>query len=166
MKKIMYFPAFILLIFITGCQSSGQKKNDKARADSLKEPQPIVNIKVNKVYDDNGNLVRMDSSYVWSYSNIKGDTTVVNADSLLGKFKPFFFSSFPDSLDSKLEHFFPADSLFYHNFFNHDYFFDRFDSQFREMEKMLHRMDSLKRSFINKNLPDFPEPKTGKGPII
>ncbi|MCB4234259.1 hypothetical protein LDL59_01710 [Kaistella anthropi] len=47
--------------------------------------QPIEDIKVNKEYDENGNLIRYDSTYTYYYSNIEGDE--IAADSIFNNFR-------------------------------------------------------------------------------
>src|SRR4051812_3814635 len=75
-------------LLLTSCQknSDGQhhKKETTATNTADRVRKPAVNIKVNKHYDDKGNLVGMDSTYSWYYSNIKGDTARI--DSLFHNF--------------------------------------------------------------------------------
>ncbi len=52
--------------------------------------QPKEDIKVNKEYDENGYLIRYDSTYTYYYSNIEGDEIV--ADSI------WFFVNFGESM--------------------------------------------------------------------
>lgn len=53
--------------------------------------QPQENIKVNKEYDKNGNLISYDSTYSYSYSSSSMDEIdPQKRDSLLNEFKSFF----------------------------------------------------------------------------
>ena len=53
------------------------------------EKSPDEQIKVEKEYDENGNLIRFDSSYVWSWTDTTG---VFGLEDLLGKDIHQFFS--------------------------------------------------------------------------
>jgi hypothetical protein len=71
---------------------------EKRREYNNNKECPQTEIKVNKEYDKNGNLVRFDSSYSYYYSNVAGDTVL--QDSILNAFKAhfnqhYFFSNEP-----------------------------------------------------------------------
>jgi hypothetical protein len=164
MKRIL----FLLLIpfLFSGCsdaQTAGNKK-DKEKAPVVTEntPKPKVDIKVNKVFDENGNLVKYDSTYVWSYSNIKGDSVTVNADSVLSEFRPFINDRFPDFKTPDFNDFMFSDSSFYRNFFSPDYFYDRWQQSLKESERMFREMDSLKNLFFQQNYPGLQKPEKEK----
>src|SRR5687767_14208647 len=80
-----------LALIISSCHIKGQdgaeSKNKSANvSDSLDKPK--VNIKVNKHYDDKGNVVGFDSTYSSFYSNVEGDT--LKMDSLFRSFDRHF----------------------------------------------------------------------------
>ena len=161
MKRIMFL-LMIPFLFV-GCsdaQSTGKKeKNEKDKVVTENVAKPKVDIKVNKVYDDNGNLVRYDSTYVWTYSNIEGDSVTINADTLLSEFKPLFNDRFPDFKTPGFNDFIFNDSIFYRDFFSPDYFYDRWQQSLKESEKMFREMDSLKNMFFQKNYPGLQKPE-------
>ena len=164
MKRILFL---ILVPFLfTGCsdaQSTGNKKNkDNKPAVTEKAVKPKVDIKVNKVFDKNGNLVKYDSTYVWTYSNINGDSVTVNADTVLSEFRPFFDEQFPDINMPGVDDFLYSDSSFYQNFFMHDYFFDRWQHSQKESERIFREMDSLKNMFFQRNYPGLQQPDNKK----
>ena len=163
MKRIVFL--LMLPFLFVGCSDAqtgkkGEKDNDKVVAENVVKPK--VDIKVNKVYDDNGNLVRYDSTYVWTYSNVEGDSVTINADTLLSKFKPLFNDRFPDFKTPGFNDFIFNDSTFYRDFFSPDYFYDRWQKSLKESEKMFWEMDSLKNSFLQRNYPGLLKPDTEK----
>ncbi|NOY36479.1 MAG: hypothetical protein GXO83_02790 [Chlorobi bacterium] len=161
MKKIL-IPVLLAFAAVTSCQSKAGHDPQKTEPDTLKSPQPKVDIRVNKEYDDQGNLVRMDSTYIWSYTNTRGDTFNIVADSLLGGFRPYSFNEFPDSTDVWLNPFFNYDSTFYTDFFHNNYFFDRWNKEFREMEHELHKLDSLRDAFLKRHYPEMVPKRRGQ----
>lgn len=48
-----------------------RKKDSDLKKDTI---QPKTTIQVHKEYDENGNLIRLDSTYTYFYSNIKNDS--------------------------------------------------------------------------------------------
>ena len=90
-----------------------------------KANKPDVKYKVNKEYDDKGNVIRYDSTYSYSWS--ENGQNPQNIDSLLKNFNQQFFFSFGN--DSTFDHMksmwpFSSDSIFSH--------FPNFDNQFDE----------------------------------
>lgn len=154
MKKLLIL--FLIPLLVTSCtgQIDEKTKNEtgKPKDESI---QPKTDIRVNKEYDEDGNLIRYDSTYVWSYSNVQGDSMVVDIDSVMSKFYPF--------LDSRQHFYFPRfgddmfydDSLFYHNFLNQDYFKKRWEDSRERMNKMMDEMDSIKSEFFKEFYPDL-----------
>lgn len=102
----------IVLLALTACSfaQKPQKSNTKN--------QPKVHINVNKQFDENGNIIRYDSTYSWSWTN----TEESFSDSVLNLFfpKPNFILDSPLSL-------FDNDTLLYNHFYSpflNDPFFD------------------------------------------
>lgn len=69
MKKMVNFFAFVVLSLCSLAQAPSESK-------------PEVNINVTKEYDDNGNVIRYDSTYSYSYSG----SDMSQLDSLYQKF--------------------------------------------------------------------------------
>ena len=114
-----------LLALVFGFQLTMMAQKSKSSHASPKE-----DIQVNREYDENGNLIKFDSVYSYSWS---GDTT------LLKSISPEIFSKlFDDQFN------FSSDSTFFDNFF-----FDRFDKSF------FGPFSNKKDSIINKNEPYF-----------
>jgi hypothetical protein len=142
MKRVILLGVF----FIFSTLGNAQILNDTTPGHA----KPKVQVKVNKVYDENGNVVRYDSVYTWSYHS----GNQIDVDSLMGKFMPYFHQHFSDSL---FEHFsqpvFPlSDSALMLDFFNNDHFFDQWHEQLFDFKHQLQAMDSLKRQFFKQFL--------------
>jgi hypothetical protein len=131
-RKWMEFPIFILFSIIL---YSFVIHNDKAidfvpdKNDSLKTNQPKVDVKVNKKFDEKGNLILYDSSYSIIYNSNDADIQIFNleSDSIFSQFKNNmmgndFFKGFPD--------------MGYQNdFFNRDPF-----ENMKRMQEMMNKM--------------------------
>lgn len=131
--------------------SMGFVLGSHAQSKDSQKQLPKEDIKVNREYDEKGNLIRFDSTYTYNWS---GDTTLLN-------------STFPE----EFEHFFDQnlsffnDSTFGGNSFQHDFdqlFFSPFsskrDSIFMKKfgENHLHSF-KYKNDSIPLNLKDFDE---------
>ena len=112
----------VVLILCSSCQenskaqNAAEKKanNASAATDSLGKPK--VSIKVNRRYDDKGNLIGFDSTYSSYYSNIKGDTSKM--DSLMQGFDSYFNRNRSSFFDNRLNNLFFNDSMRYPDFFH------------------------------------------------
>jgi len=141
----------IILSFLFS--SCNEKSNGQDRAELKQERlqaqdstnKPKVNIKVNKHYDDKGNVIGFDSTYTSYYSNVQGDTA--RMDSLMHSFDKYFkrdhFSFFNDEFDRM----FFSDSLRYPDFFHKDFFMKRYELNDHYLRDMMERMDSIKNRF-------------------
>ena len=142
---------------LAGLMVSAQSVNDTTNVE-LNKPQ--IKIKVNKIYDENGNVVGYDSTYVWSYSNTtNGKSITINPDSLLSRFKPYFDEHFQMPSDPFSGKFF-NDSSIYFDFFRNDHFFDQWQNQLFNFKQDIERMDSLKKRFFKKYIQEQKEKDT------
>ena len=141
MKRIGILALAISLI-LNSC--NGQKKTEKTEMakDTI---TPKTNIIVNKEYDDEGNLIRYDSTYSSYYSNIVTD--ILLGDSVFSNFKNFFNQSYGFSTQPYFNNFFFEDSLLKYDFYKKDFFSNRFQNNMEKMDKLFMEMDSLKNSF-------------------
>lgn len=127
-----------------GQNATGLKKDHPSVAqDSLNKPE--VNIKVNRRYDDKGNLIGFDSTYSSFYSNVKVDTA--GMDTLMNRFDRFFNRHHSSIFDQQFNSLFFTDSLRYPDFFHKDFFLKRYELNDDYFRSMMHRMDSIKNSF-------------------
>lgn len=140
----------ILPILFSSCN---EKSNGQDRAELRKEklqPQdsankPKVNIKVNKHYDDKGNVIGFDSTYTSFYSNVQGDTA--RMDSLMHSFDQYFKRDHFPLFNGELNRMFFNDSLRYPDFFHKDFFMKRYELNDHYFRDMMERMDSIKNRF-------------------
>lgn len=150
----------LFLLAFSGCNGQTQKgKSEPAetqkvtplKGDSLAAPR--IDVKVNRQYDNNGNIVKFDSTYSYFYSGPKGPKQLGN-DSVFSSFRSFFEKNYPDLMDRRTNNIFFSDSLFKYDFFNEDYFQKRFELNNKMFEDMYQQMDSIKRGFMKKNYPN------------
>ena len=158
MKKI----ALIVLstLFLTSCNAQTKKEFAKELTDVSKEKiQPKIDYKVNKEYDENGNLIRLDSTFSYYYSNINKDVMI--NDSIFKKFNDYF--SINSSFNNLwFDDFFKQDDYLEEHFFKQDFFRGDFDKNQKLINKMLQRMDSLKNKFFLEQFPLEDKKKNSK----
>ena len=136
-------------LIVTSCheKSNGQPGKEplgkNSAADSLYKPK--VNIKVNRHYDEKGNVTGFDSTYTSFYSNMDGDTG--RMDSLMNRFDLFFNRDHASDFNMNFNSLFFTDSLRYPDFFHNDFFMKRYELNDPFMRDMMHRMDSVKNEF-------------------
>jgi hypothetical protein len=150
----------LLFMVFSGC--NGQTKNEKSELAETKKVLPLkgdpldkpkIDVKVNRQYDDKGNIVKFDSTYSYFYSSPKGSMHSGN-DSVFSGFRSFFEKSYPNLMDHRTNNIFFNDSLFKYDFFNDDYFQKRFELNNKIFENIYQQMDSIKRGYMKKNYPN------------
>ena len=137
----------VLAVSMTLLSCIGQTKN---KENKVKDNLPQTNIKVNKEYDKNGNIVKYDSTYSSYYSNIKGDTIL--KDSIFKDFKNQFNQSYFFSRQPYFKDFFFEDSLLKYDFYKKDFFYNRFRLNMEKMDSLFRGMDIMKNDFFNKQI--------------
>lgn len=148
----------MLIVSLSIVSCNGQNEDaDKNIADQNTGEfgKPKTNVKVNKEYDDEGNLIRYDSAYSWSYSNIQGDSVFVDVDSAMRQFHSFMNARKEYGFPFHNEDMFYSDSLFYYDFLNQDYFMNRWEDQMNDMNNAIREMDSIKSLFFEQYYPDM-----------
>jgi hypothetical protein len=137
----------ICFMFLAGCDrktDAQTAKNDRAASDTPAKPK--VNIKVNRQYDEKGNVVSFDSTYTSFYSNMDGDTATM--DTLMKGFDRYFDFNYPSIFQREFKPLFFTDSLRYPDFFHDDFFLKRYELNDRYMRDMMKRMDSIKNRYF------------------
>ncbi|GAA4806533.1 hypothetical protein [Litoribaculum gwangyangense] len=135
MKTLKIIPIlFFSLVF--NCYGQNKQK------DNPNKIKPDENIQVNKEYDEQGNLIKYDSIYSYSYSS----SSKLN-DSIKMQFQRHFknHSFFNDAF---FDNFFKNDSLI-DPFDQRNFFFDGFINQDDDIKNMMRRMDSIQQMFFN-----------------
>ena len=166
MKNLVSFMIVFLTIF-SSC--SAQQKEKEGNVFGKNEPKE--DIKVNKEYDEDGNLVRYDSVYTYSYSNSTNGS--VQNDSLMAELRKRINSQFSFSSSNMFDDFFGSDSLMTSGFFSNDFaekFFsqspflnsDDFLKQQEELNEKFRQMDSLRQKAIREEFENAKKRKTQK----
>lgn len=126
--------AFLVIFSFSNCNA--QTNKDK----SLK---PQTKVKVNKEYDEHGNLIRLDSTYTYFYTSKINDT--LSLENVRNQFDSQFQSL--DSLFSK--NLFLKDLFESKSTFKKDFFEDNFYKNQKEIEQLMKKMDSIRFQFYN-----------------
>ena len=117
--------------------------------------EPKGQWEIHKEYDDLGNLIKYDSIY--SYSNVKGDSLIVNLDSIMDSFRGYFKDKVPFDWQDQFSYFPKNDSLFMKDFFKDDYFFNNWERHHSVIEGMIKKIDSVRNAFLMKYHPGLKE---------
>ncbi|MCE3225617.1 MAG: hypothetical protein K0S32_168 [Bacteroidetes bacterium] len=147
------------LFIMSACEGQNTKRSLSEKPESKSIPltdsikkEPDVRVKVNKKYDDKGNIIRYDSTYSYVYSS-PGGTLHMSNDSIFNHFRSYFHKNHSAFMNPETDNIFFNDSLFKYDFFNEDYFFKRFQLNKGAFEDMFKQMDSLKNNYLEKNYP-------------
>jgi hypothetical protein len=149
MKTLSIIYAGALLMSMQACQSQTnkviapkEKKSSLTLQDSLNKPN--YNVKVNKEFDEKGNLVRYDSTYSYSYI-YKGGKAPEG-----GKPYPDNFFEMPSfGMFGSKDNVLTNDSLFRSLFFNDDFFKKQSELNQQFFDRLQPKMDSLRNSYFN-----------------
>ncbi|GAB4251673.1 MAG: hypothetical protein Kow0079_05790 [Vicingaceae bacterium] len=147
MKKLVLLS--VVAVLLNGCNAQDKDKNETSNE---VQPKPKVSWKVNKEVDENGNIIRYDSTYTWTYSS-NGEHVNVNVDSVLNAFNSYFNTQMPGFFDKSIMDPFWNDSLLHKDFLMDDYFYQRFHENFLQMDEMFKRMDSIRNKFFEDHFP-------------
>ncbi|MDG5492008.1 hypothetical protein [Psychroserpens sp. SPM9] len=156
---------YILLLALTFFSFSCNGQENKAKKEETKDVEdnsivkPKGTWKVDKEFDENGNLIRYDSIYSWSSNSKYDDFSSLNKDSLMQSFKSRFFTNFSKFENEGFEHIFSQDSLFSNRFFNDDFFVSPFGKDFMDIDKMRQQMIARQKEFLEKYQSEFINPK-------
>jgi hypothetical protein len=154
MKKIMLV-AVLLSFSLISCNAQEKSRKTEQKKDSI---QPEVNIRVNKEYDEHGNLIRIDSTYTSFYSNIKSDSILEKQ--IFEKFRGNFDLNF-NSIDSLfMKDFYIEDPFKEFDFYTDDFFENHFMLRQKRIENIFKEMDSLKNSFYKRKQQELKKNKT------
>ncbi|TDQ30920.1 hypothetical protein CLV82_1617 [Zeaxanthinibacter enoshimensis] len=139
----------IILLFIMLLSSSCNGQEAREKHDSAKAPEGSW--KVNKEYDEAGNLIRYDSIYSWSSMSGFRNDKMMDPDSLMASIKSRFAENFPGLGDmySGFDHFSPGDSI-WTPFPGNDFFQGPMGKQFMDMEQIRERMQMMQRQLLER----------------
>ena len=149
--------AWMALLSLTACIGQQKEQQESKKDTKTKKDTPKGAWEVRKEYDEFGNLIRYDSVYTWSYSNIEGDSIQVNLDSIMDRFQAHFEADSPFLWRDRFSYFPEADSLFVKDFFEEDYFFKNWEQQQHDMRELMRKMDSSRNAFLKRFHPGLME---------
>ncbi len=143
MKQII-ISLFLSFMVLYGCKGQNNEEANNTSKETINQPQ--TEVKVNKEYDENGNIVKYDSTYSYYYSNIDGDFLL--EDSIMSNFKNHLNINFEFSSDPFFDDFFFQDSLMQYDFYNNDFFIERYRKNHEKMNDLFFEIDSIKNLFF------------------
>ena len=146
MKKIIGL-SFFLFFSLLSCDAQEKFKKDADKTDTIK---PKTSYKVHKEYDENGNLISVDSTYTYFYSNIKNDSILEKQ--FFDRFKGNFYDEFHLSDSLVMKGFMGDDILDFNDFYTDEFFQNNFKRHRLRMEEIFKRMDSLKNNFYHNKI--------------
>jgi hypothetical protein len=156
-KYVLLFMVGLLSISCNG-QKNEQKTETKESDEKLVE-QPKGIWKVDKEFDENGNLIRYDSIYSWSSNGKFDNLSLSDKDSLMQSFKSRFFTNYSGFENEGFENVFSQDSLFSKRFFNDDFFGSNFGNDFMDIDKLRQQMIARQKKFLEKYQSEFIKPE-------
>ncbi|MBQ0787426.1 MAG: hypothetical protein KBT69_08000 [Oceanihabitans sp.] len=154
MKKYV----LLCMVGLLSMRCSGQNTETETKKEKLVE-QPKGSWKVDKEFDENGNLVRYDSVYSWSSSNTYDKLSLSERDSLMQSFKSKFFTNFSEFENQGFEAVFSPDSLFSKRFFNDDFFESPFGADFIDIDKIRQQMTARQKRLLEKYQSELIQPE-------
>lgn len=133
-----------IMLNLSACNGQPTTDGSTASVDTLaaNSDTPQVDVRVNRQYDEHGNLIAYDSSYTSVYRSHRGDAVFM--DSVFKDFMPGFSMRYPFLNDPGFSSLFFPDSSFHRDFFDQDFFQKRMEMNQRYMQRMMEQMDSLK----------------------
>ncbi len=148
MKK--YILVCIMGLLSLSCNSQNDKitNTEIAKSDEKTVEEPKGTWKVNKEFDENGNLIRFDSVYAWSSDNTDKRLSFAEHDSLMQSLRSRFSSHFSGFENQGFEDIFSQDSLFSKHFFGEDFSESEFGSYFSDMDDLRKQMMERQKKFL------------------
>lgn len=157
-KYILLFMVGLLSVSCKGQENETSKVEKEAhRTDIVEEPKGTW--KVDKEFDENGNLIRYDSIYSWSSNDKFENLSLSDKDSLMQSFKSRFFSNYSGFENQGFEDVFSQDSLFSKHFFTNGFFGSNFGNDFMDIDKLRQQMIARQKKFLEKYRSEFIKPE-------
>lgn len=152
-----------MMMFLLTVACSGQKNESEnlepKESDKKNTTEPKETWKVDKEFDENGNLIRYDSVYSWSSHSALNDLSSLDRDSLMQTLKSSFFTNLSGFKEQGFEAVFSQDSLFSKHFFNDEFFDSDFGNDFMHIDKIRKQMLQKQKRFLEKYQSEFMKPK-------
>ena len=158
MKTIVMSLALAFSLF--SCNAQEKKKPlESAQNDIKKESlKPKGSWRVNKEVDENGNIIRYDSIYSYSYNNLNGEVVdIEDVDSVIQSFQRYFEDRIPQSWNQDFMRPYWSDSIIEENFFQNDFFQNRWKDDLFNIESKMKQIDSIRNQFFKQYHPGLLE---------
>jgi len=148
-------------ILTLGCNAQEKNKEplSKTETDSKRTEPPKGTWKVDKEFDENGNMIRYDSIYSWSSGDDFAQLGKADQDSLLRSFQSRFYRNFSRIDDPRYKDLFADDSLFTKRFFDNDFFGSQFGKDFMDIDRVRERMEAMQKEFLERYQSQFVNPE-------
>jgi len=99
-----------------------EKELKTVKYDAITGTNPKVQIKITKQYDQEGKLVKFDSSYSYHYSSTGRDALKGEADRTSREFKSYHSTLLSNKMNTQLNNLLLNDSLLWSDFLNENRF--------------------------------------------
>lgn len=140
----------VLLLVLNSCEGQEKKEVELTKKAIQEEIQrPKGNWKVDREFDENGNLIHYDSIYSWS-SDPLDDLSSLDRDSLLSNLESKFYNHYSQFKYQGFEDLFDPDSIFSKQFFTEGFFTSDFGADFMELDRNRKRMMERQMEFLEK----------------
>lgn len=168
MKKITILSlAVILNISCNAQENEKEEKSQKEQDNQLNDSAvPRGTWKVDKEFDENGNLIKYDSIYSWSSEDDLNRLSSLDRDSTLQSIQSRFYRNLSRLGNQRFDDIFSPDSLFLDRFFDDEFFTSQFGKDFMDVDKMYKRMEDRQKEFLEKyrsELKELDEESSKKG---
>jgi len=153
MKKHVLSFIFVLLSVSFYAQNPDNNKANTKEGEAVEKPKGTW--KVNKEFDENGNLIRYDSIYSWSSTEKYEDFLPFDTES----FKSNILKIYSMFEDEGFEDIFSQDSLFNQRLSSDDLFKRSFEDYFKDIDSLKQQMIKLQMKFLGKYQSEFIKPE-------
>jgi hypothetical protein len=153
-KAILLLSIGLLSVSCNGQKTEIKKDDSEVKQEKITE-EPKGTWKVDKEFDEQGNLIRYDSIYSWSSDEKLNDLTSFDKDSLLNSFKSKFYKHYSHFENEGFEDVFAQDSIFGKHFLNNDFFESDFGKDFMDIDKIRQQMIARQKKFLKKYQSEF-----------
>jgi len=148
----------LVAVLATACNAQEGNKGLSDNSKGTKDVEaPDGSWKVDKEFDENGNLIRYDSIYTWSSGADLAHLGNLDRDSLLQSFQSRIHKNFSGIDPEQFEDFFQDDSLFTKRFMDEDFFSSAFGRDFMDIDSLRQRLEAKQRAFIERYQSETPQ---------
>jgi hypothetical protein len=165
MKKIVF--TLLLGLILTGCHAQDDRSKSKddlaeKKTDSSFLEKPKISWKVDKKYDEQGNIIGYDSIYSYSLDNWRNLPMDMNLDSIMGSMRILSQGNLSYFLEEhNMGRLMQMDSLMNGDQFFNDFFERQRTNGFSGMQELFQQMDSLQNMMMERH-PNYKPDTSGE----